>query len=188
MGSGSVTTRENWEALRRLALLHLSHERQANPGWRFEDLQRHLNLPSTKLIQEIAEEAGFEQRRKPSKSDENKILRAMLQGILGSDEIARKTKLPRKLVESFLKGAGVPYGAGGYGRFPWPGASSRRDDDALPSAARRRISEKGQLSYQGRVYGLGASYANRVCWIEEAGTRLVVHCAGRATVTLRKRT
>ena len=57
----------------------------------------------------------------------------------------------------------------------------------MPQGNPRRILRKGQLSYAGSTYGLGASYADTQCWVEAAGDRLLVHCPGRATVTLHKR-
>ncbi len=187
MGDGAAVTRANWEALRRLALLLFGRLRKANPDWGFEDLQRHLNLPFTKLFVELAEEAGFERRSAPTTTDQNKILRIMLQGMIDAEQIARETGLPPEVVQDFMRETGVPYGAGGYGTFPWPGAPKKKDDGLLPSARPRKISGKGQLSYKGRVYGLGSSYANRRCWVQEAGTLVIINCAGRPRVTLRKR-
>ena len=60
--------------------------------------------------------------------------------------------------------------------FPWPGPS-KPGESQWPTLEPRRVSEKGQMSYEGRVYGLGVECAGRVCWVEEAGERLIVHFA-----------
>ena len=186
MRGGAGTTRENWRTLQRLAALHLSTLRREHPDWDLETLQRHLNLPTTKLLAELAKEAGFEGSRALFSRQENKILRAMLQGILCPERIAMQARVSLEAVKKFLSENQFPYGSGTYGQVHW-GGTAKEALDELPLSQPRSVSRKGQFSYKGRLYSLGASYAGSPCWIREAGERLLIHCPGRGTLTLRKR-
>jgi len=83
--------------------------------------------------------------------------------------------------------------AGGFGMFPWAGDPEARKDaagaaEAMPAAKLRRVLGRGQFSFKGRTYGLGASCARRACWGIKAGERLVVHVPGRPTQIVQKKT
>ncbi len=186
MASGADATRDNWQALRRLAGLLFACLRRENPDWNLEDLERHLELPRTRLFQELGQEAGFEPRSTLSAADENRILKTMLRGVFSPEEIARETELRLPRVKEFLEKTGVPFDAGGWGMFPWPGERDGQEGPAS-KAEPRRISKKGQFSYKGRTYGIGSLVANRTCWVEEAGSRLVVHFSDRPAMMVPKR-
>jgi hypothetical protein len=171
--------------LRRLGLLCLTDLRRANPEWSLDDLVRHLDLPDTRLIQELAQQAGFVRPDELTSRQENQILRSLLRGRVSVDAIAQENGIPPNAVKAFLKDNRFGYGAGGYGQVAWGqpfGVAARPERSKT-----RRISRKGQFSYRGRVYGLGTGFAGEVCWIEEAGSRLLVHCAGRPGIAVHKR-
>ena len=187
MASGADATRENWQALRRLALLCLADLRRQNPEWSLGDLKRHLSLPDTGLFQELTEEAGFEPPDALPAGEQNRVLRVMLRGVFSPREIARETKLPLPRVKEILDKAGVPYAAGGWGMFTWPGTQEAEEGSAT-AATPRRVSKKGQFSYKGRKYGLGSACSTGICWVEEAGKSLIVRLPGRSSVTLSRKT
>ena len=65
MGSGAKSTNQNWANLRRLARRLFRQLHAQNPSWDYEDLQRHLNLPSSKMLMDLASEAGITRTRSP---------------------------------------------------------------------------------------------------------------------------
>lgn len=185
MGSGSETTTGNWGALRRMALLHLCDLRRSHPNWDLEDLQRHLDLPATRLLLDLAQQAGFLRSEGITARQENQILRSLLRGVFSPERIAEEARLSPQAVMEFLNANHLGFGTGAYGQVPWGQASGVPAGGADRKA--RRVSRKGQLWYGGRVYGLGAAYAGEVCWVEEAGDRLLVHCPGRPGVAIHKK-
>lgn len=185
MGSGADSTKENWEALRRLTSAFLARLRARCPSWTLADVRRHLDLPDTRLFADIAREAGFGARDALSSDEETQILQAMFAGVTDPSDIARQTRVPLAKVQEFLEEVGVPYGAGGYGAFAWSGG---READAKASSVEcRRVSSKGQFSYEGQVYSLGSDYGGRPCWVRDMGDLLLIYCPGRSRLTLRKR-
>lgn len=179
MGSGADATKANWQALMRLAGKLFANLRRENPEWHFGELKNHLGLPETTLFRELAEEAGVEHGSALCSTDKNRILRVMRRGIFGPAQIARDTKLPLAQVKDFLDEVGVPFGAGGYGMFPWPGGSDGAAAGRRPKAQPRRVTKNGQVSYRGRLYGLGRCYAGTIAWVEDRGEKLAFHFLGR---------
>ena len=189
MEAGGEAMREDRRALCRLAGTVFVRLRREYPGWGFGELRKHLGLPDTKLFRELAEEAGFRLAGTLSPSEENAVLRALRRGVFGGEDVACETGLPLAKVEDFLDEVGVPFGAGGWGMFPWPGKPGERAPGRPSRPEPRRVSKKGQISYRGRVYGLGSLYARSVTWVEDRGDKLVCRFSGarfpdEPTVTL----
>lgn len=181
MNAASVT-QTNWKALKRLSFQFLSNLHDAYPQWNFADLQRHLDIPDTKLMRDLAELAGFEQTAALPVAVQNKVLRLMLHGYCSPGEIAKKTGASSHQVETFMREAMPKYGNGKYGSTQW---GSPLEKAKIPTCAKiRRISSRGQISYRGRLRGLGAEYANRICWIEEREKTLLIHIAGMKSLEI----
>lgn len=187
MGSGADTTRANWEALLGLTADIFSELHRAHPEWATADLCEHLGLPRTNLFKRLARESGFAPARGLLPKEEAAVLRAMVQGVVCPEAISRQTGVPANRVREFVERVGVPFGAGGFGSTPWPGGPVQALAKAEAAVAERRVSRKGQFSYRGTAYTLGAAYGGSICWVRDAGSVLVVLCPGRPHLTLRKR-
>ena len=192
MDSGSEATRENWRGLRRLANLLFARLRLEHEKWNYRDLKRELDLPPTKLFQELASEAGFPLQKPLLFSEERSVLKAMVAGVLGPEAISKATQLPLEAVRGFCHELGAPFGGGGWGMFSWPGRvrgeGGRSAGGHTSTVHLRRITSKGQMSYKGVLYGLGSSCAGSHCWVVEAGDRLIVHFASGCSEVLHKKT
>jgi len=163
--------------------------RRENPHWDYADLRDNLDLPDTDSLRECAREAGFALPGPLSRDEENTILRTLRRGVFGPEDVARETGLPLVFVKAFLDEIGVPFGAGGWGMFPWPCKVGGRKRVSMPEP--RRVSAKGQLSFRGHTYGLGTRYAGAIAWVAEHDGKVIARFSGarhpdKPTLTLYK--
>lgn len=172
--SGNASTKQNWRALLRIAKLFLADFRKAHADWNFTDLCAALDLPNTPSMRTLAKEAGFSLQEGLSPEQENDILRLMVKGLNVPAEIAGKTSLPLEQVQAFIFDVLPGYGQAGFGVSPYPAFAIPKN--LHPAHTRiRRVSAKGQFSYDGHRYGLGKERANQLCWIRTEAGYLYVH-------------
>ena len=82
-------------------------------------------------------------------SDENRLLRLMLRGVTSAKALYQETGISHDQIRAFLSEVGVPYGAGGFGMFPWPGSREENKQSgvnmfpSVASRASRDIHRKG---------------------------------------------
>lgn len=183
INEGAEATRQNWDALKRVAIhlferLHLEH-----PEWTVRDLCEHLDLPPTRQIQELASAAGIAECGGSNLADQNKILRAVLLGATDSGQIAKDTGLPADQVEATLEEVGVPFGSGQFGHDGWPGGQGEQRGQETGNGHIRRVSDSGQVSFMGNLYGVGSRFKGRLCRVEDAGESLIIHIPGSTPIT-----
>jgi len=163
---GSTLTKRNWATLQRMAALFLSKFRKEHPDWNYTDLRQALDLPDTPVMRTLTSNAGFALEDHLSLEQEHSVLLLMVGGVLEPEKIADRTGLPAKKVQEFIISVLPGFGQGRFGGDLYP-AFPMSETIMSPDAVIRKISEKGQFSYQGKRYGVGVDKANQICLIRE---------------------
>lgn len=177
-------SKENWQALRRIALRYFKEVHRTHPACQAEDIIRELNLPDTALIAELLNEAGLRGKNDPTPDQVCAVAGMCIRGVWSESTISKETKIPIEMVRAIFESYGRGYGQAPYGLAPYGG---NRKTSKNNQPVQRRVTTRGQLAYRGKRYSLGALYRGRNAMIRERGEQLVVTFNDRAPLYLTRR-
>jgi hypothetical protein len=179
--TGPASIRKNWVALRAIATSFFRNIRKEHPEWTTKVLLENLDLPHTALMLDLAATAGFCCGAEPTTDEICAILAQQMNGIHSAEAISCQTGIALQKVQRVLETR-----AGGYGKAPYgyaPYGSNRAVSNGKASVS-RRITVKGQLSYRGNRYSLGALYRGRTVFVRERESDLLVTWSDRSPLHL----
>ena len=175
--TASTPLQKNWAALRTIASSFFTNLRKDHPEWTSEDLFANLHLPHTALMLELVATAGFKCRAEPSTDEICTVMAQQINGVHSAEIISRNTGIDLQKVQQILEKASGGYGQAPYGCAPY---GSNRAVSNGKSAVSRRTTVKGQLSYRGQRYSLGALYRGRTVMVRERERDLLITCNDRS--------
>lgn len=176
-GDCAGISRQNWLALKRIAADHSKSLRTQHQDWALEELMANLNLPRTALMLDMAATAGFVGATEPAVAEVYEVLTQQMNGVHSLEVIANTAGICVQKVQRLLEisSAGyckAPFGCTAYGGY-------RAVSDGKTAVA-RRTTIKGQLSYRGKRYSLGALYRGRTVFAREKEGELLITCNDRS--------
>ena len=177
-------TNLNWNALKRLAGLHLHSLHRDHPDWCLEDLHSALSLPRTALLSQMLRAAGFVDRQEPTLAEITAVAAQCFRGARSASTIGLNTGLPKERVQAILQAQVNGYGCGPYGRQPYGG---NRKCSNGQSTVPRRVSDRGQLSYRGFKYTMGTVHRGQTVLLREEGQAILVRFQDGAEARMTRR-
>jgi len=115
------STRQNWQALQRLASDSLAGLHAQQPTWSLEDALEHLKLPRTVLFVELLSKAGFAARHDPTAAERLAVDDALLRGVWSEQVIAAETGIDARRVRAIVQMHRGSYGSAPYGKAEYGG-------------------------------------------------------------------